>query len=163
MKKSTYVIFVSLIIVWFLAGFAFAQKDESKVDPKLLLKVKKIVEDSKIPYNMVGSDVWVLYYNGKNKKDISVAVVPYETLVVYQALICEKNKLILNNDLYVKMADLSRRFDRGKFIITGDGDLIFRIDSYVRTLDLKDFADDADQAAAATDEAYPELQKFIKK
>lgn len=163
MKKLNHIIFVSLIIPWFLVGFAFAQKDDPKVDPKLLLKVKKIVEDSKIPYNMVGSDVWVLYYNGKNKKDISIAVVPYDTLVVYQALICEKDKLILNNDLYVKLVDLSRRFDRGKFVITGDGDLIFRIDSYVRTLDLQDLTDDADQAAAATDEAYPELQKFIKK
>lgn len=163
MKKLTYIIFITLIMLGLFSGFAFAQKNEPQVDPKILLKVKKIVEDSKIPYKMVGSDVWVLYYNGKNKKDISIAVVPCDTLVVYQALICEKNKLILNNDLYIKLVDLSRRFDRGKFVITNDGDLIFRIDSYTRTLDLQDLTDDADQAAAATDESYPELQKFIKK
>lgn len=167
MKKIFYIVLIVCVIFSFISNFALAQKDNQKnnlqIKEETLTKIKKFVEDSKIPYQTVGKDVWILSYAGKNIKNFKVVLVPVQDLLVYQAVICEAENLKINDELYAKLNELSRRFDRGKFIVTKDKDLIFRIDSYVRTMDLTEFIDDADQAAGASDEAYPELEKFIIK
>lgn len=165
MKKQTYFIITLFISIFVLTNFAFAQKDKVAEDKNAqdIAKVEKFIEDSKIPHIKVEKDIWTLVYEGKNKKELDIVIALGDGLIVYQGVVCKTSELDLNKDLYKKLVELSNTFDKGKFVFTDDGYLIFRIDSTVRIMDLQEFTENADQAASAINESWPDISKFLKK
>lgn len=162
MKKTILCVITLFVFALFLNCAAFAQKEEPLANAQTIANVKKLVEDSKIPFQQVGNDMWILSYKGKNKKDIKVMVSPSDYIIVYMLDLCDPKNLIVNEELYKKMIKLSNEYDMIKFVFSNSGVLYIRLDSYTKTIDLTQFIEQADQIATAADSAYPELKKFFK-
>lgn len=163
MKKTFVCIIAVTVLIAFLHSGVRAEKDEPLAGPQTLAKVKKLVEGSKIPFQQADSGVWVLSYTGGVKKDIKVIVVAADELLIYVVDLCDAKDLVVNGELYAKMIELSGRFDMVKFVFSSEGAPSVRLDSYMKTVDLEQFIKQADQIAKVADEAYSDLQKFMKK
>ncbi|MFH1454409.1 MAG: hypothetical protein ABIH00_10610 [Armatimonadota bacterium] len=157
MNKKLIIPVVIVILFSFIAVSAFAGEKPQYVD-----KIKKFIEESEILNEQIGGDLWILKFTGVNIKNIRTVVFCANDLVIFQSLMCKAADVDLSKDFYKEMVDLSNQFDKCKFIVTDDGYVMVRIDSSARLMDLQGFKDDAEQSAAAVNEAWPAISKFLK-
>jgi hypothetical protein len=125
-------------------------------------KMWQLLKDSGYDYVRKTDSVWYVEEHGQKLGDYKIIGACSDDLLVIFVIVAEKARLGDMQQISYKIARLNHEMDKVKIGIDDDGDAFVRADLTLRILDVRELKDQVTQLAAAADEAYGDLQPFLK-
>ena len=141
----------------------YAQSQQKPAAPttSTLEKIAGLLDQSGYSYTKVNENTWTIEFKGKALTDFNVVIssTPEGILVVVVIVAEKKNLKGKPPEMMYKL--LKFEADFVKIGLNDHDDLFVSAELTIRTLDLQEFKDVVDQAAAAADQVYAIARPFM--
>ena len=137
-----------------------AQAQSFGQDKTSSAKLPNLLEQSGYTYSKVSDNIWTIPFHGKALPDFKVMISTGESIAVMFVVVAEKKQLRVTPELMRSLLLMNDDFDRVKIGIDKSGDLVVRVDSTVRIMDLEELKTNIEQVAAAADEITKAIKPY---
>src|SRR5215471_12573812 len=152
LKKSWLILCLALIQV---QGFGQGAKPSSKVS--------QLLEQSGYSYSKDGDNLWTMNFRGKALGEFKVIITSVESMAALLVVVAKRKELNPTPELMRTLLRMNDDFDKVKVVVDKDGDLLVRVDTTIRIMDLDELKANVEQVAAAADEVAKAIKPYTIK
>jgi hypothetical protein len=147
-----------------ISAFAFAAFTfQTAAQESASAKAARILNESKVKFTKVADNIWSVPYNGKALKNFDVLISTDPNILIMFVDIAAQKDYKPSAEMFSALLIQNAEMDRVKIGLDKNRAVYVRIDLSIRLLDRKEFVENLDQLAAASDQIYGMLQPHLVK
>jgi len=125
--------------------------------------VSQLLEQSGYSYSKDGDNLWTMNFRGKALGEFKVIITSVESMAALLVVVAKRKELNPTPELMRTLLRMNDDFDKVKVVVDKDGDLLVRVDTTIRIMDLDELKANVEQVAAAADEVAKAIKPYTIK
>lgn len=128
------------------------------------VKAARLLNESKVKFSKIAENIWTVPFNGKSFKNFDVVISTDKTGLFMFVVVAKGTEYKPSEGLFDSLLVQNTEMDRVKIgIDKDDREILIRIDLTIRLVDKREFMENMDQLAAASDQIYAIVQPHLIK